>query len=326
MTVLSCGPAKPVAPSLNRDASIAGEIRRLDAELRKLEAAQVSPGLADLRRAARAALTRAARSRPSSLRLYRMRDAEVEIGTLGFLVSHGEGGRNLQSVTALWNETRPLFPAQSVPAAGAALDRALRETAGNRASKLFVASLPYAKASSPGDGLYYLAEADGNRQYRRFLESLADAEPAIAAREQAPRRDALEAAMTALDAETVLAFERDPTGSSAVNPSARLKESHELADQNLLDGAALTLLETRLLLSLAAPPAQQTAPRPEAGSAVPRSIREVFEAAAADSPARAVVIRNDVLPLYASLFVGRTAATGRPRPEVTVTLVRWPYT
>jgi hypothetical protein len=319
--MLSCEASKPATAGVSDEVRVGQEIDRLDAALRKLEATRIPGGLVDLRRGARATLTRADKSRSALLRLYRMRDAVVGIGTLGFLVEHQAAGGDLAGVTALWNQRRALFPLPTPPSRGSALDRALAETAGNRAAKLFVASLPYAKASSPGDGLYYLAEAEGNRQYRLFVESLAGEN---ASSEPAPRREALEAAMRLLDAETVAAFDRDPAGFSAVNPSAHLNESHELADQNLLDGAALTLLETRLILGRSNPASRPASP-PSRLDSIAGSIRALFEAVAAESPEKAAAIRSDVLPLYASLFVA-TSANHRPRPEVTVTLVRWPFT
>jgi hypothetical protein len=70
-----------------------------------------------------------------------------------------------------------------------------------------------------------------------------------------------------------------------------------------------------------------TAGKPAASHAIPNdTIASAFQAAVReDTGETSRMIANDVLPLYASLFTNATAQMAVPK-NVTVTLVRWPYT
>jgi hypothetical protein len=198
------------------------------------------------------------------------------------------------------------------------LQRALVESAATRAERLFRASLPYARASAPFSGVYYLGEAEGNRKFRDFVQSLRGSDVA----EPGPSRERLRAAIDALEHDTLKVFGGDVTNQKLVAVSVRLKEANELLDAGRLDGATLLLLEARLALSRRGDRlAADAGAEPAKGSVV-----SMLEAWAADEEAPvAELVRADVMPFLGSLL--RPAGAARRGPSaVTVTLVRWPYT
>jgi hypothetical protein len=232
-------------------------------------------------------LQRARTAKSPELRLYRLRDAVVGAELLEVFSAHRDAaGKDLAPLTRFWNERRAAFERKPAPVQGPLMHRALAEAATNRAQKLFHASLPYAKVSSPFAGVYYLAEAEGNRRFAELVSSL----PVVDSDAPPPRADRVEAALQALEQETLNTFAGEPTAPKMIPVSAKLKESRELLDQKLVSGAALSLLEARVRYSRGA------------DDTVPASLNAL---AAERAPAAA----KKILPA-----------------SVTVTLVRWPYT
>lgn len=285
---LACSrPATTLDARLNArlNARLTDELDRLDASLSVLEKMALPDELKSVPKAHRQAIVRARSATSRDVRLYRIRAAYVGVEMLAFLNEQKKAGESLDELRALWNQRKPDFDAK--PAVrGSLLQRALAEAAGNRAEKLFIASLPYAISTDAFTGLYYFAEAEGNLRFRKFVESL----PGENA-EKPPNAGAVRATLEALEAKTLQAFERDRSGRSSIAVSARLKEAREQLEQNFVDGAALTLIESRMLLD------QQPADE--------------------GVPAQLLALRQQ-----------GTVASAKPvRPaSVTVTLVRWPYT
>jgi hypothetical protein len=89
-----------------------------------------------------------------------------------------------------------------------------------------------------------------------------------------------------LERDMLRAFDADPTGRTTIAVSTRVKESRELLDRDLFDGAALLLAEARMKMD--------------------RTPDE------------------RVPELLAAMPAGRT--TRPPKRGVKITLVRWPYT
>jgi hypothetical protein len=261
-------------PSL--DAKLNAELDRLDASLKAMPASSLAKAHAASIASARAAKT-------TDLRLYRMRDAWIGVHTLTFLRAHPAANKDLAAMTALWNERGPTI-AKKPAVHGSVMQRALIEAAANRAGRFYRASLPYGKSSGAGDGLYYLAEADANARFADWVASL----PGEDVDTQAY---ALEEPMHALESDMLKAFAADPSGKTTIAVSTRLKESRELHDQRLEDGAALMLVEARMRLDRA---------------------------------------NDETLPaLFYNLGRGVTprAQVAQKKPSsVKVTLVRWPYT
>lgn len=267
------------------DARLSKEIDRLDAALKSVEKSPLPEELKSVPKAHRQALLHARAATSPDERLYRLRAAFVGIEMLVFLGEQPKAAQSMDALRGLWNERRASFEARHV-AHGPLLQRALAEAAGNRAARLFHASLPYAVSTRPFTGLYYFAEAEGNRRFRDFVASLPGDDAA-----ERPSAGRVRAELQALETETLAAFDRERSGRTTISVSAHLKEARELLEQDLVDGAALTLVESRLLLE-----------RKKANDNVPAL-------------------------LAAMTRTGKVAAAAPIRPEsVTVTLVRWPYT
>ena len=303
------GPAVPI------DGRVNDEIHRVDLSLQKLAGSKLPEGLQGLLQAHQAAFAKTTHAQSPALRLYRLRDPYFGAATLEVLTTQKAAGEDFAALEKLWKSRQHSFEQASPEMKGPALLVALREAAGNRAQKLFRASLPYGKTASPGSGLYYLAEAEGNLRFKGFIESLLAGQEAEGG--QTVRADTLAAALETLESKTLKAFEDDPVVPATIPVSARLKETRELLEQKQLDGATLTLLESQLEYDRQT---KRVSPAPANASTVEANNSSEGE------PQTARIITNDVQPLYASLFVPGAVAVNHKQAPVTVTLVRWPYT
>ena len=269
---------------------VAQEMARVDASLKASERATLPAEMQEMPKAYREALEKARAAQSPELRLYRLRDAAIGADLLTFFVGHRDAaGKDLAPLTKLWSERRAAFERPVEPLRGPLLQRALAESSRNRAEKLFRARLPYAKVSSPFAGVYYLAEAEGNRHFAEFVESLPGRK-----RGASPRADRVEAALRTLEQETLAAFGGDPTAPKMIPVSAKLKEAREQLDRGFVDGAALSLVEARRQFNRGK------------DDTLPASLAAL---AAEPQPSAPQVAVKKVLP-----------------SSVTVTLVRWPYT
>jgi hypothetical protein len=197
----------------------------------------------------------------------------------------------------------------------------------------------------PDQGLYYLANAQAQREIAAFCRTLAapsDRLKAPALRSLRPELDALEAEM--------LAVYRPPVSIERHNEfivaSATLKEAQELDAAGLRYGALLRYLQA----------AQQLAPlRPDPpllhGAELAKRLDEIQERLAAggtdhslgqllldnaraeaarvtpgSTSVIAAILAADVLPRYFAALEPARPQAPKPAPQVTVTLVRWPYT
>ena len=297
------------APSTspNLDARLAKEIDRLEATLRAIDSPSLPKDAKPIVEGNRVLLARARAATSPLVRVHRLRDAYVGIETLQYVIDHKAAEADLARVQTLANASRAAIEKPLAPMSGPALQLALRQIVANRAQKLFRASVPFGKAASPANGLFYLGEAEGNRKFRDFVESL----PFSGASEPRPNVAAVNLALTRLDTAALAAFENDPAGRSAVSLSARLKEARELADRGMLEGAALTIGEAQLDLVRRDGTAPTISGAPHADS-----ISAMWQGEEGG---------GNVLQLYASLFGNAPAGKKVPK-NVTVTLVRWPYT
>lgn len=272
LALLLAACSRSETPSL--DAALNGELARLDATLKTMKPS-------NLAKAHGAAIAKARAAKTADVRLYRMRDAWVGVQTLAFLKEHNDANADMAKMEALWKERGPAIAKKPAPH-GSRLQRALIEASANRARKLYRASLPYGKADGPGSGLYYLAEADANARFGEWVASLPGDD-------QAARSYALDEPMKVLENDMLKAFAADPSGKTTIAVSTRFKESRELHDQQLDDGAALMLLEARMRLD--------------------RTTDELLPAQLAKMPA------------------GHAQVAAAKKPSsVKITLVRWPYT
>jgi len=283
------------------DTRLAQEIDRLDGVLRSLDTPELDKDARPMLEGNRALLNRARAATSPSVRVYRLRDAAVGIETLRYIIRHKADEKSLVRVQTLAKASRASIEKPLAPMNGPALQIALRQIAATRAQKLLRASVPFARAASPANGLFYLGEAEGNRKYRDFVESL----PLGSVSEPRPNAAAIDAALVTLDTAALAAFEKDPAGRAAVGLSANLKEARQLAERDMLEGAALMMTEAQRRARVKVPKAVRS-----------DSIAAMWQAEEGG---------RDVLPLYASLFAA-APAQAKIAKNVTVTLVRWPYT
>ncbi|MCU1347586.1 MAG: hypothetical protein JWO56_616 [Acidobacteria bacterium] len=304
------------------DARLAKELDRLTSALQAIDAAAMPKELAPMLDENRKMVERVRNTKDPLVRAYRLRDAYAGVETMRYLAAHRTGANDLAQVRVLSKAIGSAYGKPLAAMRAPALQLALRQNAANRAEKLYRAALPYGKVDAPSSGLYYLGEAEGNRRYRAFVESL----PFEGSEEPRPNRAALLAALQKLDTAAIAAFERDPAGRSALGMSSRLKEARELLDRGWLEGAALMLLEAQLDISRKgnAPAVKTGGP---AAATHPDSLHAMWQAIAVEDRKgeTARFISADVLPLYGSLFRA-VALEKKPIRSVTITLVRWPYT
>jgi hypothetical protein len=294
------------APPPHLETRLSRELDRLDVVLKTIDSPALAKDVKPIVEGNRMLLNRARAATSPLVRLYRMRDAYVGIETLRYVLEHKSDESSLAAVQALADASRASIDKRLPAISGPALQVALRQIVANRAQKLLRASVPFGKAASPANGLFYIGEAEGNRRFRDYLETL----PFGTGSEPQPNPAAIRSTLARLDTAALAAFEEDPAGRSAVPLSARLKEARELADRGMLEGASLTMLEAQLGLQR-----RGTAIDAPTSAATPH-----------DSIAAMFANENkEVLPLYASLFSNAPAEKKIPK-NVTVTLVRWPYT
>ncbi|HVE70109.1 MAG TPA: hypothetical protein VNI54_01975 [Thermoanaerobaculia bacterium] len=302
------------------DSPLDREIARLEETLNAVKPDDVPADARGLFDAHRTALERARRATPEEYRLYRLRDAFVGIETLAFLARHKDAHESLDAFTKLWEKSRARFDVREKLPAGTLVERGLSESAATRAERLFDASLPYARASKPWSGVYYLGEAEANLRFRDFVESIANAE----VQEGPPSRRRVAAMLDQLEQLTLKVFGADVTNQNLVPVSVRLKEARELLAAGRVAGAVLLAIEARAALSRRGGP----------GGTYPEvakhegSIAALVEGWAKDEEAPMnVALRTEVAPFFDAMYAGEAKPRSAPKTaRVKVTLVRWPYT
>jgi hypothetical protein len=308
-----------IAGCARETADYSADIAKIDERLARLESANIPEEAKSLIAQHREQIVKAKAAKSPHLQLYRLRDPYIGAGTLEYIAAHQNAVGDLGEFNSLWRNEAGRFKQKSEPPAKSSwLNRALYEGAANRSTTLYEASEAYAKVSSPFSGLYYLAEAEGNRQFRDYIASLQDPGD-----EPAPPSGAVRAALAELEVETLKTFEKDQTNPEMIPVSVRLKETRELLDRGHVAGATLLLMESRLALSRRdGVPERDTPARPLEGS---DSLRALLRSMAEESePDAAKIVRADVVPLLTSLQERKQASVASA--PVKVTLVRWPYT
>jgi hypothetical protein len=305
----SCRRIESAAPEADRLApAVTAEVARVDADLSAQEKKGVAEGFQPLLKMAREAVVAAKGEKTPEMQLARVRVAHVIATTLPFFEAQTAAQKKLGPMEALWNQRRAAFERPVNLARHSALQRGLAEAADTRAQYYFKASLPYARSSGPGDGLYYLAEAEGHLRFRDFILGLPDS----ARTEELPPLANVRAAFDEVENETLRFFEQDRTSPAAIAVSARLKETRQMLEQKRVAGATLTLLEARRELSKRrGDPAATGTPPPKRNDSI------AAWAASAQNPA--------LVSLYDGLFRPASHQLAAVAP-VTVTLVRWPFT
>jgi hypothetical protein len=232
-------------------------------------------------------------------------------------------------------------PADSVAAVRPAAVRALAEAALPQVGIYYEASLEYGRNTMPDSGLYYLGAAQAQRDFVTFARGLTEAAsgPPPPVRALGGELDLLESEMLAAY-RPPLSIEKHPQFIAA---SSMLKEARELDAAGLRYGALLRYLQAAyrfapLRAEAAAPSAGPLAAELErlgarlAAEGVDHSLGRLFletaqsEAAAETGAANAAALARDVLPRYFAALAPAKPTAPAAAAQVTITLVRWPYT
>jgi hypothetical protein len=232
------------------------------------------------------------------------------------------------------------------PTGTSALGLALAQASAMQARETYDASPAYGQATEPLFGMYYLAQGVSYLDYAAFAARAGA--PLRSSGGRAPKLRSLGPEIRALRGEMLAAYkpplsiDRHP---EYIGASSATKEALEYDAAGLREAALLRYLQAALRfaplraagapLEAAALAARMEAARKRlAERGVDHSIGALFlEFAASDadtaSAGRAGIasaIVEDVLPRYFAALGPAPAAVASGRPEVTVTLVRWPYT
>lgn len=321
---------------------LAAEIERWSAFLQSEDAS--GKAWAEVKPASQPELARAQedlRDGRRLLALLRLSNVRESLATTAYLSQRPAGQRkDMAGLEAEWKrmggELRDHLGAPSSSALQGvrpAAARALGETALLQVRGYYEASLDYGRNTEPGSGLYYLGNAQAQRELVDFLRTLSAPSP-----RPAPALRSLRPELNALEADLLAAY-RPPVSidrhGEFIVASSTLKEARELDAAGLHYGALLRYLQAALRVAPLRQPSPRLADSKQdwqarlAAGDVDHSIGRLFLEIAQDDPdnaTTAATITADVLPRYfAALEHARPEAPG-PEPRATVTLVRWPYT
>jgi hypothetical protein len=314
---------------------LAGEIDRVRAETTaSVPDGQQSSSTSQLDRA-RAALDA---GRPF-LALYLM-EAPWETANASTFVKASSAVITPDAFTKKWTEVGEPRPVTAPRAARIpAVVEALASAAEARGAITYHASKPYAEDAGLEAGLFYLGESHAVMLFAAMARGLD-----VPVAGTAPAVRSISAELTALDTEMTTAYETMDRSShpTYIVASAALKQARTLNDRGQFAGALFEYLLSRYLFAGVRGPAAQeaTAARiAEARQALPQgadhSIVELFlqladEGVAGNVPAQrrgAAAALEDVLPAYRAAIAPASAmTTAAPAAQVTITLVRWPFT
>ena len=333
---LGSGPARPDP--------LAAEIERRSAGLKQGDQPVLARAAQDLAKGRRL------------LALHRLAMAEVSLATGTYLSTRpADQHKDMARFEAEWTRMGKVLHADLGPPSPAVLAgvqpaalRGLGEVAIPQVSAYYAASLEYGRSTTPGDGLFYLATAQAQRDFVELSRRLS-----MPTSLKPPPLRSLRAEIEGLQADLIKAYK--PPASvdrhgDFISADATLKEARELDAAGLRYGAMLRYLDAAMLVA----PLRQPAPPPLAPAVLRKRLDEfaarlsagaaggidhslgrmmlegaqdeVASAAPGTSPAASTAIVSDVLPRYFAALAPAAPRPAKPKPQVIVTLVRWPYT
>lgn len=291
-----------------------------------------------------AAVTRLARAKAAAdagrehLALYELEGAFVMAHAFAF-VSEQAAVKTDEQFAAAWKSAGEPQPRAATPRDSPAIVRAMAASGARRAPVTYRAALPYGQDAGVPAGLYYLGEARALAAFADFVSALAWKREG-----QAPAIRSIQPELVAFDREVTTAYENmmpaeHPT---YIVVSVLIKRARSLNDNGDYAGALFEYLLARLrfgpLRKATETPADDkviSEARARLAGGTDHSIARVFvemadTALAGEEPAprrNAGFIAHDVLPAYhAALSRAPRDTTTAVDPDVTVTLVRWPFT
>jgi len=232
---------------------------------------------------------------------------------------------------------------QSLETVRPAIVRALAELSISQARESYAASLAYGRNTEPQYGLYYLGAAQAQRA---FLDIARDvAEPSAV---RVPQLRTLRSEIDALQA-VLLAAYRPPASierhSEFIVASSALKEAREQDAAGHRYAALLRYLQSAQRVTMLRQPAstdtdavrrrlEELSVRLDGGGtdhSVGKFFVERARSALASTPgatgeATAAAVANEVLPRYFAALEPAGPVAPAQQAQVTVTLVRWPFT
>jgi hypothetical protein len=263
-----------------------------------------------------------------------------------YVMTHAYAGANELSGVKTSEEFAARWRSAGEPRAGGAADqsapnlvRAMAASAARRAPVTYRAALPYGQDAGVSAGAYYLGEARALADFADFARRLPWKRDGAALNIRS-----IQPELDAFDAEVTTAYE---TMTPAEHPtyivvSVLLKRARSLSDNGDHAGALLEYLLARLRfapLRKGEAPAADTARLSEARArldaardhSIARMFLEMAEAAleggVETARRNAGIIAGDVLPAYhAALGPAARTTTTTANADVTITLVRWPFT
>ena len=318
-----------------------------------------------VRAAAAPALDQARASLEHGRRLHallRLAAAKRLLGALEYTREHADAAISTDTFEIEWRRAGPEILSgwpesakRSLAAMRPAAIRAMAEAAIPGVEASYDASLEYGRATMTSAGLYYLGEAPAQQHFVAVCRSLTEptASPEPPFRSLAPELAALQKDLLALY-RPPLSIDRHPEFIAA---NSALKEARELNDAGLLRGAMLRYLQAAVRLEglRAEPPAFDPVTTPARLAAlaelmqivgyedrgtglsqagVDHSIGQLFlelarsdmeDTSATGTHGVAAAVAQIVLPRYLAAIQPVKAAPAAPTAQVTVTLVRWPY-
>jgi hypothetical protein len=272
-------------------------------------------------------------------------EAPWEAGKSWSFVKASGGATTPELFAKKWADTgepRSISPAASNRARRPALVDAMAASAEARGPTTYHASRFYGEDAGVPAGLYYLGDSHAVMQFAALARSI-DWTPAGTA----PPLRSIGNEIGALDIEMTTAYESMDRAdhSSYIVSSAALKQARILDERGQFGGALFQYLLSRYLFApLRGPAAQDATAARIAGSRasldarVDNSIAELFlqlaeEGIAGSEPARrrgAAAAIEDVIPAYLRAIAAPSSTTASaasaPAAQVTITLVRWPFT
>lgn len=320
-------------PSDNLSQQLEAEIARVRTDV----AAHVS---ADSRAPLNDALTRAEaalkRQQPA-LAAFELEQPWEAVNAQRFLDSQ-EHVTTRDAFGALWKQHGEPVPSPATRRLPVVVE-ALATAAEARAPATYRASLSFGTDADIPSGVYYLGSSSALVEYASFLRRLAWPEPSGAP----PAFRSMAAELAAFERTVASAYETmDPSQhTSYIRTDVTIKQARTLDDEGKYAAGVLEYLFARYRFATIHPPetiADISRIRDARGAlsrdrddSIAQFFLDLADARLSDASstdrASGTIVLDDVMPAYtAALTPAAAAATAASVPQVTITLVRWPFT